>query len=159
MKPLLKFMRLSNHERRCLLLATLVLNGIRFGLWRVPFNQLWKRIQRLSQAPPSWIKLIVSQPPTVAEMIWAVDVSSWYALKPARCLARAFTLYLLMQWFGHVPTLRIGVAKPNESTDNAAGSPKPAIEAHAWIEYQDQIILGQIRDLERFAPLPSIEQV
>ncbi len=157
MKPLLKFIRLSDRERRCLLLTILILNGVRLGLWLRPFRDLWKRVQQLSTAPPSWVKLIVSQTPTVAEMIWAVDASSWYALKPARCLARAFTLYLLMQWFGHVPTLQIGVAKPSESTNGAAGPSK--IEAHAWIEYQNQVILGQIRDLERFAPLPSIERI
>ena len=100
--------------------------------------------------------------PPISELVQAIDSSSWYTLKPARCLSRALTLYLLMKWFGYTPTFRIGVAKPTAIALDAETTPtaqQPQIEAHAWIEYENQVILGQIRELGRFTPLPSIEQM
>jgi hypothetical protein len=32
------------------------------------------------------------------------------------------------------------------------------LEAHAWIEVQGRVVIGQLHDLERFTPLPTLPQ-
>ena len=162
MKLFSKFWRLSWREKRCLLLAFLVLHIVRLGLWKLSFKSLWLRIQHLSDHPYQWIQVFLPVSPPITELVKAIDSASWYTFKQARCLSRALTLYLLMKWFGYCPVLRIGVAKSKAiATETAAvlTEQTPKIEAHAWVEHNDQIILGQIRDLGRFTPLPSIDQM
>lgn len=162
MKLFIKFFRLSWREKRCLVLAFLVLHIIRLGLWRLPFQKLWRRVQHHSSQSYRWVHLFFPGPPPIAELIPAIDSSSWYTLRQARCLSRALTLYVLMKWFGYTPILRIGVAKPSLSpvdSQTVSEEQQPRIEAHAWVEHNNQVILGQIRDLGRFMPLPSIEQM
>jgi hypothetical protein len=48
---------------------------------------------------------------------------------------------------GFSPQLRIGVAKGETGK----------LEAHAWIESQGKIVIGYLKDLSRFTPLPSLE--
>ena len=136
---------------------SIVLHMVRLGLWRLPFQRLWQRIHNSTQ--PRWVSAVLVSPPTLSDMIWALDAASWYTPKQARCLSRAFTLYLLMRWFGYAPTLQIGVAKP-EASDTSPQPQKrassPQIEAHAWIEYEGEVIVGQVTNLARFVPLPSI---
>ena len=162
-KLLSKFLHLSWREKRCLLLAFVVLHVIRFGLWRRSFKALWCQIKHDSDQPAPWVQSFLPVPPPVSELVQAIDSASWYTLKPARCLSRALTLYLLMKWFKYTPTLRIGVAKPqaisSTSETTSKVTPPPKIDAHAWVEYQGQVILGQISDLGRFTPLPSIEHM
>jgi hypothetical protein len=67
----------------------------------------------------------------------------------AKCLARALTTQVLLNRQGYLPDLRIGVAKAT------AGQ----LEAHAWIEYQGQVVMGHLNDLARYLPLPSLEGV
>ncbi len=67
----------------------------------------------------------------------------------AKCLARALTTQVLLNRQGYLPDLRIGVAKAT------AGQ----LEAHAWVEYQGRIVIGQLNDLSRYLPLPSFEGV
>lgn len=166
MNPLVKFIRLSHREKRCLFLTFVLLHGIRLGLWLLSFQSLWTSIQRYSNRSPQWVNAVFPIEPPISELVQAIDTASWYTLKQARCLSRALTLYLLMRWFNYSPTLRIGVAKatthfpPNLVNDNTDSGPPPAkFEAHAWIEYDKAVILGQLHDLDRFTPLPSIEQM
>ena len=98
--------------------------------------------------------------PPLSEWVEAIDTASWYTLKQAKCLSRALTLYLLMKWCGYEATLHIGVAKANTNIPASESDGQPTtIEAHAWIEHSGQVVLGQIRDLDRFTLLPSIEQM
>ena len=64
-----------------------------------------------------------------------------------KCLARALTTEVLMNRSGYTPELRIGIAQ----------SKTGKLEAHAWIESQGKVLIGQLEDLTRFQilPLPS----
>lgn len=160
MTPFIKCITLSWQEKRCLLLTFIVLHIIRLGLWQSSFQSLWQCVQSQSFQPPSWMAYLFPVSPPITEWVHAIDIASWYTLKQARCLSRALTLYLLMKWCGYCPTLRIGVAKSNAvgtNPDADFGGQQTRIEAHAWVEHNEQVILGQIRDLERFTVLPSIE--
>jgi hypothetical protein len=63
-----------------------------------------------------------------------------------KCLARALTTKTLMKQHGYTAELRIGVMR------SQAGQ----LEAHAWIEYQGEVIIGQLHNLVEFTPLPSL---
>jgi hypothetical protein len=84
---------------------------------------------------------------SVRKIIWAVEISSRWMPGGAKCLARALTTQVLLNQCGYTPNLRIGVAKSVNGT----------LEAHAWIEYQGHVVMGNLRDLSRFIPLPSLE--
>lgn len=85
----------------------------------------------------------------INKIIWAVNVSSKYMPGKVKCLARALTTEFLMNRLGYYPELRIGIAKGETGK----------LEAHAWIESQGKVLIGQLEDLARFQvlPLPPIE--
>ncbi len=64
----------------------------------------------------------------------------------ASCLTQALATRVLLARHGHASTLRFGVAK------NARG----ALEAHAWVEHGDRVLIGELPDLERFHRLPDL---
>jgi hypothetical protein len=146
MRQLRNFLNLTTGDR-LLLLSTLVLLAIlRLGLWLLPFKTLLALLPRLSQITftPN-----LSHPILLNKVIWAVNVSSRYMPGGVKCLARALTTKVLLDRLEHPPELRIGVAKGDQGT----------LEAHAWVEYQGQIIIGNLRDLSRFVPLPAFQGV
>jgi hypothetical protein len=130
-----------------LLLATFsVLAAVRVGLFLLPFRILLQILGDISQT--SRISTQVYRgTDAIRKVVWAVEVSSRYMPGGAKCLARALTTKVLLNWHGYTPDLRIGIAKSDHGQ----------LEAHAWIEYQGRVVIGNLRDLTRFIPLPSLE--
>lgn len=62
------------------------------------------------------------------------------------CLPQALVGHKLLREKGFDVQLRIGVLK--DRCDQLA--------AHAWVEYQGRVVLGDLRGLERFAALPTL---
>jgi hypothetical protein len=119
---------------------------IRLGLWLLPFRQLLKLLTKtmhLIQKAPNQTQV------SLANIIAYVNLSTRYMPGGAKCLARALTTQVLMYRYNYLGELRIGVSK------STTGS----LEAHAWIEYQGQVIIGYLEDLPRFVPLPSLSGV
>ena len=79
----------------------------------------------------------------IHQIVNAVQVSSYYSPSPVKCLVRALATKFLMDGSGYSGDLKIGVLK------NATGE----LEAHAWVEYQDHIVIGQVERLSEFVPL------
>lgn len=146
MKRLHNFLKMSNRARVLLLAALILLTGVRLGLLLLPFRKLIKLITRISEGLSHEIAV---NKVSLGQIVWAVNVVTRYTPGGAKCLARALTTQILMSWCGYKPELRIGVAK--SETGN--------FEAHAWIEYQGQVVMGNLQDLPRFVPLPSLEGV
>ncbi|MDJ0616029.1 MAG: lasso peptide biosynthesis B2 protein [Calothrix sp. MO_192.B10] len=144
MKRLHKFWSLGSQVRRLLLNAFVLLTLVRLGLWLLPFAALQQIITKIRQAnpEPEQVKQI-----SVEQIIWAVNVSSYYMPGGVKCLARALTTQVLMNRHGYLPELRIGVAKVEGGQ----------LEAHAWVESQGRVVIGNLTDLSRFTPLPSLE--
>lgn len=144
MRKLRRVLRLSPQTSILLLTTFSLLAAVRLGLFLVPFRILLRLLRNINQTStqPS-----AKKTDTVRKIVWAVEVSSRYMPGSVKCLARALTTQVLLNWHGYTPDLKIGVAKSAEGR----------LEAHAWIEYQDRVIIGNLRDLARFIPLPSIE--
>lgn len=80
------------------------------------------------------------------KIAWAVTTTSLY-VRRATCLTRALAANVLLQQHGHPSLLRIGVAK-NELE---------RLEAHAWVESQEKIILGGTsKDVSHYRPFPAL---
>ena len=63
----------------------------------------------------------------------------------ARCLEQAMTVWWMLGVMGISSTIRLGVSKSGG-----------AIEAHAWVLYKGEIVIGQMNDQKEFTPLLDI---
>jgi hypothetical protein len=138
-------------RRRLFLVRTfLLLLGVRLGLAFVKFQRLRTFLGQLSTATPHSKKQLPRDPnltnQTVRQVIWAVERSTTLMPGGAKCLAKALTTQVLLERRGCDCELKIGVAKTDQGQ----------LEAHAWIEKDQQVIMGQLPDLDRFKSLPSL---
>lgn len=148
MRRVRSFFKLSNGERHLFTITFILLVAIRLGLWLLSFRNLLKLLQKISK-PNLILPFQDKSQISASKIVWAVNAASQYMPGRVKCLARALTALVLMNYHGHTPELRIGVAK-------AEGG---HLEAHAWIEYQGRVAIGYLSDLSRFIPLPSLEGV
>lgn len=145
MKQLHNLLKTQTSDRILLFLTLILLTAIKLGLCLLPFRNLIKLVTSISEGLNSKAANRV----TLSQIIWAVNVVTRYIPGGAKCLARALTTQVLMNWCGFQPELRIGVAK------NETGK----LDAHAWIEYRGRIAIGNLPDLKRYVNLPSLEGV
>jgi hypothetical protein len=144
MKRRHKLRLLSWQQRRVILYACFLLNAVRLALWLLPFGTIRRQLKTVLSV---WIchkvdhKTVNSV--SVNFIVWTVAVAGRYAPGGAKCLARALTTQLLLNRYGYPHQLHIGVAK------NAT----QVLEAHAWIEYEGQVVVGGLSSLERFKSL------
>ncbi len=95
---------------------------------------------------------------------WAVDrVGSRFRID-GPCLTLALAALFLMSRLGFVADLRIGVARPRSDASQPTAresdtGPAQNIDAHAWLEYNGHILVGDLPDLDRYTPLPTFENV
>lgn len=143
MKPLIK--------RRLLFIRTfLILCLVRLGLAFISFQRLRLLLARVSHPSGFYQRQPINSSNlkiTVRQVIWAVEKSVVYMPGGAKCLAKALTTQVLLDRRGICCKFKIGVAK------SATGD----LEAHAWIEFEDQVIMGSLPDLSRFKSLPPLQ--
>jgi Transglutaminase-like superfamily len=150
MKPILSFLKLNRSDRGTLLLTYLLLTLVRLGLLLLPFERLWKGLVKLGQPQLSAATVlktdVKTEAQTVRQAIWAVNLSARFSPGGAKCLARALTTKVLLDRRQCSSNFKIGVAK------NEQGQ----LEAHAWIEVQNQVVMGQVDKLDQYTPMPSL---
>jgi hypothetical protein len=150
MKQILSFLKLNYGDRSTLLQAYLLLTLVRLGLWLLPFERLWRGLVKLGQlqpsAAPALKTILKTEAQTVRQVIWAVNLSTRFSPGGAKCLARALTTKVLLDRRQCASDFKIGVAK------NAQGE----LEAHAWIEIRNQVVMGQVNKLDQYTPMPSL---
>lgn len=147
MRRLRSFFKLNRGEQHLLLITFILLAAIRLGLWLLPFRNLLKILQKISK--PDFLLPEDKSQISASKIVWAVNVASRFMPGTVKCLARALSTQVLMTYHGYSPELRIGVAKKEGGE----------LEAHAWIEYQGRVAIGNLPDLSRFIPLPSLQGV
>lgn len=134
MRQLHNFFQLSGRERYLLFISIFLLSIIRLCLWLLPFRTILKILKKTRQNQPKI---------SLSAIVWAVNVATKYTLGSAKCLARALTVQILMSHYGYSCELRMGVVKRETGI----------LEAHAWIEYQGQVVIGGMNNLSEFVPL------
>ncbi len=143
MEQLHKFLSLTLGEKQLLLSSFILLGLVRLGLLLLPFGTLQQFMASISQV--NAVKAKQYSAPTIEIIAKTVNISSRYMPGGAKCLARALTTQVLMNRFGYLSELRIGVAKGERGE----------FEAHAWVESQGEIVIGHLTDLDRYSPMPS----
>jgi hypothetical protein len=112
--------------------AVCLLAAIRVALALIPLNALrdalawrWRK------------KSVVPYPaaPTLQQIIWATQSAARF-VPGVTCLVQGLTALRLGISAGYPVTLNIGTAKEING----------ALRAHAWVEYQGQIILGRAQE-------------
>lgn len=152
MKALSNLLALSRHQKRVMLYAHILLNGIRLALWLLPFGTVRKL---LTKASTLWCKLSGNaclrdgpKPVSVKFIMRAVNNAARYTPGGALCLTRALTARLLLEHYGYEPCLHIGVTR--DINDR--------LKAHAWIELQGHVVIGNLTNLERYTSLSTVEK-
>jgi hypothetical protein len=144
MKRLLRFVNLERSERRLLLKTVFVVVLVRLGLWMLPFKILrvvLARFEKAGNRPGG------AQPPeTLDRLTWALKIAG-RTVPAASCLTQALAGALILCRNGYRPTLRLGVTK------NKSGK----FLAHAWLEHEGAIVIGDLRDLSRYASFPPVD--
>ena len=129
MKALAILMRLPIADLMLLAEAGVVVVGIRLALWLVEFGRLRAVLDKLASNRG------VEEPAAAAEVpkvVWAVGAVS-RRVPGATCLTQAMATRWMLERRRVPATLRIGVGR----------SPERTIEAHAWLECQGRIIIGE----------------
>ena len=139
MKPLRRFAELQPQERIAFLIAFGVVAISRLALWVIPFPIL-RRV--MARTPSSLAGLSTF---SIEQLRWAV-LATARRVPQASCLTQAMALQWLMTRSGRPSHLRIGVAKDAER----------GFRSHAWIEYQQKILIGDNGDLAAYVPMASI---
>jgi Transglutaminase-like superfamily len=143
MKKIQKFWKLNLSDRYLLIKTFLLLNSIRVAFLFLKFPSLQKMLGKIGQ---SYLDKSARPVISIDKIVWAVEVSTQLSPGGAKCLARALTLHSLMQQQGYDPILRIGVIK----------NPLESLQAHAWVEYRDEVVIGNLPDLEKYGVLHPI---
>lgn len=124
MNKLNSFFKLSNTRKKLLLISLILTIIIRISIYIFSFSNINKISNRLS-APNNQKDTI-----NIQDIIWSVKVASNYIPK-ATCLTQAITAKIILSRYNIQSHLKIGVMK------------KDKFEAHAWLEINNKIILGE----------------
>ena len=144
MGKILKFLYLSSSERLVIVNSAILLVLIRLGLFLFSFKTLLKLIE--------WVKFKSRQASRSSRIgsdriAWAVVVTSRY-IPFTKCLAQALVTQILFARYGYTAHLRIGVAKDGPER----------LKAHAWVESQGKIVIGDLKNLSQFSPLVCLRR-
>ena len=136
-----RFQAMTGGERHLLLEAALLLTLLRLGLRLLPFQTVRGLLARFgadAKAPAA------SDTETTRRVLWAVTAAS--CRLGLTCLPQALAAHTLLARRGLASELRIGVTR-------TSGSP---LEAHAWIEDESGILIGNLPNLAHFKPFTNL---
>ncbi len=144
MRKLIRFLRLPSSDRQALMKAVFLLWAVRIGLWVLPFQTLRDLVNRRKK-----YRMVASNGDSASVQRIAQSVTLMSQYVPATtCLVQALVMVALLEKAGLPACLRIGVDK------STAGK----LEAHAWVESMDQVVMGGADvDLSRYTVLQSVE--
>jgi Transglutaminase-like superfamily len=99
---------------------------------------------RITRRLFSW-QVREARPLTASRLIWAVNRTA-ACLSFISCMPQAIASQSLFALYGYRAAIRIGVAPPVDTQ----------LQAHAWLEYQGEAVLGA-SELDRYTILLSLE--
>src|SRR5579859_6026178 len=151
-----RYRALPPSDRRLLREAATLLILVRCGLVILPFPVMRRLLHGYASqdVDPHGMRAPQERRTTErdvpARVAWAVGALSRRAPGPTTCLAQALVADALIRRRGVRSALRIGVKR-------SADAPGP-LQAHAWVECGDQIVVGRLDDLSEYSVLSSAER-
>ena len=131
------FFKLSHDRKSLLIISVVLIISIRIFLYIFSFSRIYSISNKLAR-----IKINQNNPKQILDVVWSVRVVAYHIPK-ATCLVQAIVAQILMTHYNYDSILRIGVNKSNN------------FEAHAWLEKDNKIILGE--SSMDFVPILDLE--
>ncbi|OLP15691.1 hypothetical protein BST81_25005 [Leptolyngbya sp. 'hensonii'] len=128
------FWQLSWADRRTFLATLFLLPGMALALQILGFRRVWDYLNRGPAPAPA-------DPTHLHARLQMIHLATRYCPFRANCLQRSLVLWWLLRQAGVSTALRIGVRK------TAAD-----LSAHAWVEYEGQVLNDQADIHQVFAP-------
>ena len=128
---------LDAHHKRAWLKACAKLAAARFELARKPVSTILTSLSNPATSTPASAEV-------VRLIGWAIASAGARVPWRSDCLVQAMAAAAWLHELGHGWTLNIGVRR----------GPGGALEAHAWLASGDEIITGNLPDLDSFRPIP-----
>lgn len=139
MKRLRSFLLLTFEDQKLLVKTWLILSAIRLALWTLPFGVLRRLV---IEGRPRAAGNGETDEQSISRIAWAVKLSSKY-FPAATCLTQALTTLVLLKRGGGLAHLKIGVAKDDQGK----------LQAHAWVESNGRIVIGNLSGISNFKGL------
>jgi hypothetical protein len=112
-------------------------------LWVLPFRTLRHLLSKITPTPSVSVKEGTT---SIDKIVWTIEVASRYVPRTT-CLVQALAAQVLLAQQGYPANLRIGVAQ----------SETGGLEAHAWVESQEKVVIGDLVDLSGYKSLPPLD--
>ena len=135
--------RMSPAERGLLVGAGVRVVAVRVALWVLPSKWIIRYVKRLSARTVEPASVPLQTRVTPGEIAWAVDAAS-RRFPDASCVTQAVAALMLLRRHGYEAQFCVGVAR-NENG---------ALNAHAWLERNGRVLIGQTRQV--FVRLPDL---
>jgi hypothetical protein len=140
-RALTSFRRLTRHERGLLWTAARTLALVRLALAVLRFPAFSRLASRAARPPRPPLRTGYVYP----EQLAAAVARASKLMPAASCLARAFTLRILLVRHGHLAEVQLGVARGEDGR----------LTAHAWVESEGRVIGDELAsDFQRLPSLP-----
>ncbi len=136
-----KFWRLPWADQWLLVQCFLWVLVVRASLSLFTFEQVRVFLRRFQPTYPD--SLILADEARIQRVVQGVSVASKVLLPKSPCLTQALVAQTLLARQRYPTALRIGVIRPKPNS----------LKAHAWLEKDGQIIIGQIDQMDTFIPL------
>jgi hypothetical protein len=143
MRLIMGFVSVSSGDKFRVLLASLSLPLISAVISVFRFSHARAILLRASTLGSR----IVPGSPSPTRTVWAVEVADRHLPGDRSCLVRSLTSETLLRLYGYTPVHRIGVDP--HSNDGFA--------AHSWLEYGEDVLIGDLEDLSKFDALPPLD--
>lgn len=140
-----RFRALPPGRRRLVVRAAWLVPVVRLGLWLVPYGRVRDLLAldpKTRRAHSGLRRAPRSRDGFVQDTVWAVVAVS-RRVPGASCLTQALAARRLLAEAGLDSDLRIGVARGGDG----------AFEAHAWLERDGRVLLGDVDGMTRFSTL------
>jgi len=143
----LKFIRLSSSDRLLFLKIATLLLATRFALLWVPYKTILDRFEVLSRSPVERNQSPETIQQCIDSVIYLSNAAGRRVLGSRPCLPKALVVECLLQRRSINAVFQIGVTK----------GVNDRLLAHAWVEYQGEIIIGGRLSEARYARLRPLK--
>ena len=136
-----KFARLRPADRRLFLRIFTALVRVRLALWFRPFDRVRGYARRLGEQRVA----DTSNRLSAHDLTSLVTAAACY-IPRATCLTQALVADAVLRWYGYAPELKIGVGRGEADR----------FQAHAWVEIDGKVVIGDLPALDQYTPLPTL---
>jgi len=140
MSALRRFLALGGAERAVAAEAGALLAFVRVTFWLLPFRVLRQALHRYS----TLLNRTDGRVPATRVAALVASVARRFPT-PVTCLAEALAAEAMLRRRGYEPALRLGVRRADAAV----------FDAHAWVECDGRIVIGEVAELGDYAVLEA----